>query len=108
MVEDKKRIDAKRLWEMARAGRSADEIMNALDVSDMGALKQALQDLMREKGETVAVPGLVGEPALRARYTDRGIRIDSEMLKGTSFRPGDAFDVRVSGDNITLVRKKSS
>ena len=107
MVEDKKLIDTKRLWEMARAGKSADEMMDALDISDMGALNQALQGLMREKGETVAVPGLVGEAALRARYTDRGIRIDPEMLKGTGFNPGDAFEVRVSGDNITLVRNKS-
>ena len=78
--------------------------MEELDVSDMGALKQALQSLMQEKGETVVVAGLIGDPGLRAHCTDKGIRIDPEMLEESSFRPGDAFDVEVSGDKITLVK----
>ena len=97
-------IDMKRLWEMAKSGKPASEIMEELDVRDMGALKQALQSIMQEKGETVAVAGLAGDPGLRALYTDKGIRIDPEMLEESVFRPGDAFDVKVSGDKITLVK----
>jgi hypothetical protein len=97
-----------RLWELVKQGKRADEIINTLDISDMEALKQALQQLMQEKGETVAVAGLMGEPALRAQYTDRGIRIDPQMLDGSVFRPGDAFDVKVSQDQITLVKSKPS
>lgn len=107
MVENTQ-IDMKRLWELAKAGKSADEIMNELNSRDMAALKQALQRLMQEKGETVAVAGLAGDPGLRARYTDRGIRIDPEMLEGAVFRPGDAFDVKVEGDRITLVKNQKA
>ena len=97
-------IDMKKLWELAKSGTPADEIMNELNIRDMGALKQAMQSLMQEKGETVAVAGLVGDPGLRARYTDKGIRIDPEMLEESVLRPGDAFDVKVEGDKITLVK----
>lgn len=103
-MAEKTQIDMKRLWELANAGKSVDEIMDVLDIRDMGAVKQALQALMREKGETVAVPGLIGKPGLRARYTENGIRIDPQMLEGAAFRPGDAFDLQVSGGRITLTK----
>jgi hypothetical protein len=105
-MAEKTQMETKRLWEMAKAGKSAQEIMSSLNIRDMAALKQALEGAMREKGETVAVPGLIGEAGLRARYTDRGIRIPSEMLEGSSYRKGDEFDLQVEGDRIVL--KKSS
>jgi hypothetical protein len=82
--------------------------MNALNISDMAAFKQALQGVMQEKGATVAVAGLMGKPALRTQYTERGIRIELQMLDEYAYRPGDAFDVEVGENKITLVKSQSS
>jgi hypothetical protein len=105
-MADNTRIDMKRLWEMAQSGKSAQEIMKELDITDMDDLKRALDGLMQEKGETVAVAGLTGEPGLRSTYTADGIRIPPAMLEGTGFKSGDMFDVKVEGNAITL--KKAS
>jgi hypothetical protein len=107
-MTEPKQIDLKRLWELAKAGKSAREIMADLDIRDMAALKQALQEVMRERGETVAVPGLIGDAGLRARYTDRGIRIEPEMLEGSAFRSGDEFDLQVEDDRIVLKKAAGS
>lgn len=76
--------------------------MEALNIADMATLKQALEAAMQREGERVVVPGLTGEPALDARYTDEGIRISPEMLEGTAFRRGDAFKLKVEGDRIVM------
>lgn len=96
--------EKKKLWEMAQNGKSAQEMMNALSL-DMGSVKEALSEIFREKGETIAVPGLIGEPALRTRYSDDGIRIDPAMLEGSAFRAGDEFDLKIEKDRITLNKK---
>jgi hypothetical protein len=72
-------VNMKRLWELAKEGKSAQEIMQELDITDMAALKNALQGLMQEKGETINVPGLIGEPSMEEEYTDRGHRIPPDM-----------------------------
>lgn len=95
-------IEMERLWKMAKAGLSADEIMEALDIREMGTLKQALAKAMRQKGETVEVPGLVEVIRFKPRYTEGGIRIEPSMLEGSEFRSGDLFDLRVEGDRIVL------
>ena len=97
-------IEKKRLWELTRQGKSAEEMIKTLDITAMGALKQALQEVFREKGETVPVPGLIGQASVRVQYTEEGIRIDPAMLDGTVYRPGDTFDLTISGDKITLVK----
>ncbi len=70
----------KRMWELAQSGKSAGEIMRELDISEISVLKNGLQELMAEKGKTITVPGLIGEPATEGRYTDSGERIPPEML----------------------------
>jgi len=99
-------VEKKRLWELVQEGKSADEIMNTLNIKNMAALKQALQELFRETGETVNVPGLIGQASVRAKYTDKGIRINPEMLGGADFHIGDEFDLRIEENRITLDRKK--
>lgn len=98
-------IEKKRLWELTQQGKSAEEMMKTLDIQSMGDLKQALEELFREKGETVVVPGLVGHASLRTKYTDQGIRIDPGMLEGSTFRSGDEFDLKIEGNRITLDKK---
>ena len=72
-------INMRKLWDLAKQGKSAREIMEELDISDMAALKNALQGLMQEKGETINVPGLIGEPSINAEYTESGDRIPPDM-----------------------------
>ncbi|MGB5984287.1 MAG: AbrB/MazE/SpoVT family DNA-binding domain-containing protein [Desulfobacterales bacterium] len=105
-MADNTQIETTRLWEMAKAGKSAEEMMESLGIRDRASLKQALQNAMREKGESVVVPGLIGRAGLRTRYTDQGIRIPPAMLEGSAFRSGDEFDLDVEDDHIVL--KKSA
>lgn len=81
-MEQQKQIDEKRLWELAQQGKDADEIMAELDITDRAYLKNALENIMKEKGETVNVPGLVGKGALHNEYTDSGKRVPPGMPKG--------------------------
>ena len=81
-MEQHLNINEKRLWELAQQGKDANEIMKELDIADMATLKNALQNLMKEKGETVNVPGLIGEGALKSEYTDKGKRVPPGMPKG--------------------------
>ena len=87
-MEPRLEINAKRLWELAKEGKSAHELMDELDLRDFDALKTALHTLMTDKGETLAIEGL-DRPSVSARYTDRGHRIDPQMLEGTHFEKGD-------------------
>lgn len=78
-MEQKKRVYMERIWELAKQGKSAGEIMKVLDISDMATLKNDLQSMMQEKGETINVPGLIGEPGMEEEYTDTGARIPPGM-----------------------------
>jgi hypothetical protein len=82
-------INMKRLWELAHEGKSAQEIMQELDISDMATLKNALQGLMQEKGKTINVPGLIGQAAIDPRYNEKGDRIPPAMLEEEDITPGD-------------------
>jgi hypothetical protein len=53
-------INIKRLWEPAQQDSSAQEIVRELDTTEMATLKNVRHGLMREQGETVTVPPLVG------------------------------------------------
>ncbi len=57
MVQQKP-IDMKRLWELAQQGKDAHEIMQELDISEMAELKNAIQNLVDEKGEDIRISGL--------------------------------------------------
>ncbi|MGB3222462.1 MAG: hypothetical protein WBB23_06645 [Desulforhopalus sp.] len=80
MVQQKP-IDLKRLWELAQQGKNAQEIMKELDISEMAALKNAVQNLVDEKGEHVNIPGLIGKGSVEGSYTDTGARIPPGMQK---------------------------
>lgn len=99
------KVNMERLYRLAQSGRSAKEIMQELDLADMADLKNAVINLMHEKGEDIQIPGLMDEAALNPSYTEDGIRINPEMLSGCSFKKGERFDLKVEGDKITLTRK---
>lgn len=57
MVQQKP-IDLKRLWELAQQGKDAQEIMKELDISEIEALRNAIKNLVDEKGEHINISGL--------------------------------------------------
>lgn len=101
-MAEKTKVNVKRLWELAQKGLSARELMEKLDISDMQALKRSLDELMREKGETVNVPGLRDDAGLRTTYSDQGVRVPPAMLEGTGFNEGDLLNLKVEKNRITL------
>lgn len=80
-MEQQLNINLKRLWELAKQGKSAEEIMTELGISDMAVLQSNLQNLMRQKGETINIPGLIDTGADDPRYTAGGERVPPEMSK---------------------------
>ena len=85
MVQQKP-IDLKRLWELAKQGKDAQKIMNKRDISEMAALKNAIQNLVDKKGEHINIPGLVGKGSVDESYTDTGSRIPSGMQKDLRYQ----------------------
>lgn len=57
-------IDMERLWELAQKGYSADRLVQELDMKDRAELKNALEELLRQKGENDVVRGLIGQASL--------------------------------------------
>ena len=57
-------VDMERLWELTQRGYSADRLVNELDMKDRAELKNALEELLREKGENDVLRGLIGEASL--------------------------------------------
>ncbi len=102
--KDKIQANMKRIWELAREGKSVQEIRNVLDLKDEKMVKNALVQLMAEKGENLTIDGL-DRASINPTYTGGGIRIDPAMLEGTGFREGDEFDVTVTDDGITLKKR---
>lgn len=106
-MADTGQVDVKMLWEMAKKGMPPSEMMKQLNISDKEKLQNALWEVMREKGESFYIEGLIDDPSLYAQYTDTGIRISPAMLEETVFREGDRFDYKVEGDKITLTKAKA-
>jgi hypothetical protein len=106
-MADTGQVDVKRLWEMAKSGMSADEIMKQFNIADKEQLKNIMMEVMREKGESVYIKGLINHPSISAEYTQDGIRISPAMLEDSIFRKGDYFDFKVEGEKITLQKTKN-
>lgn len=98
-------VDRKRLWEIAQKGHSAKKIRQEFDIRNMTGLQQILQEVMRETGESVVVPGLVGRVSVKAQYTDAGILISPQMLRDTGFKPGDEFNLKVTDSGLALEKR---
>jgi hypothetical protein len=102
--KDTIQANLKRIWTLAKEGKSVDEIRETLDLKDVRMLKNALIRLMAEEGEKLNVVGL-DRPSINPSYTADGIRIEPAMLEDTGFRPGDEFEVKVTEDGITLKKR---
>jgi len=99
------KVNMERLYRLAMTGKTAEEIMKELDIKNRADLKNAVINLIHEKGEDIQIPGLIDEGSIEPRYTEEGIRINPEMLPGAEFKTGDEFSLTVEGDSITLKKK---
>lgn len=104
-MKQRLKIDMQHLYKLAKSGKSAEEMMRELDIEDMADLKNALINLMHEKGEYIQIPGLHDKASVNPRYTEEGIRINPEMVSWAEFKTGDEFSLTVEGDRITLKKK---
>ena len=99
-------VDMKRLWELVHEGKSIKEIMQEMNIKDIDAVNNALEEVMQEKGMLKGDSGLVGRASIHPRYTNEGIRISPDMLEGNEFMPGDQFRLTVEKNRIILEKKK--
>jgi len=79
--------------------------MRELDLKDIAAVSNTLEELMQEKGLNTGGTGLAGDASINARYNEDGIRISPAMLSGKGFKPGDQFRFRIEGNSIILEKK---
>lgn len=98
-------VNLEHLYKLAKSGKSAREIMAELDMRDMAGLKNAITELIRQRGEHITVPGLSDSSSATLRYTDDGIRISPDMIPGCEFKAGETLRLTVHGDKITLERQ---
>jgi hypothetical protein len=104
-MEQRLQTDLEHLYRLTKSGKSAQEIMQELNIAEIADLQNAMMNLVQEKGEETRVPGLIGSASINPRYNDEGIRISPEMLSGSGFEAGDQFRLKVSGDKIILEKK---
>ncbi len=102
--KDKLQANLNRVWTLAKEGKSVEEIRETLELKEVGVVKNALVQLMAEKGENLSIDGL-DRASIHPTYTATGIRLDPAMLEGSGFKPGDAFDMKVTKDGIKLKRR---
>jgi hypothetical protein len=95
-------IDLQRLWELTHEGKSAQEIMQELDLHDINAVNSALEEMMHAKGLMQRVTSPSGETPAMPRYMHDGIRLTPAMLSDKGFKPGDRFRLTVEKNRIIL------
>ena len=66
-------INRKKLWELATQGKTAPEIMRELDITDLTTMENVLEGLMREKGQPIIIPGLIGKSCVDGCFMGPGV-----------------------------------
>ena len=97
-------FDAEKLWQFAKDGKTATELMEECGIATKQTLKNALMELMMEKGEVIKVNGLMGREIPNPKMTATGIRLSPALLSDSDFSEGDEFKVKISSDSITLTK----
>lgn len=100
----KAEIDNAELWKAVKDGKTATELMEEFGIATKQTLKNALMELMMEKGEVVKVNGLMGREIPNPKMTATGIRLSPALLSDSDFSEGDEFKVKISSDSITLTK----
>jgi len=63
-MAERGQVDMERLWELSQKGYTADQLMNELNMKDRAELRNALEELLRQKGENDVLRGLIGQASL--------------------------------------------
>ena len=94
-------INKNKLYELVKEGKSAQQIMDELNIKLKQALKSALFDLSVEKNEVLVIPGMTGRAAGNRKINKIGLQIPASQLKGY-FEVGTEFEISIEKDKIVL------
>ena len=101
------KYDANVLRDLIRNGKTASEIMLAMDIGHKQILKHHVLKLIATDKEFYEVPGLYDKNRRKAFVNSRGeirLRMLNIDFKGMSLEPDTEFDVVVEDDKIILIR----
>jgi hypothetical protein len=101
------KFDEKGLRDMINAGKTADEIQQALGVVSRQSLRQHILKLITRDRKVYEVPGLYVRNLKRPIINVKGdIRLTKQMLDfpGSSYAPNDQFEIEIDNEKIILVR----
>jgi hypothetical protein len=97
------KYDGEKLYALIKAGKSAKEIMAALDVLSMPTLKSHLFKLMQEKKEYLEIQGASTRTRSTSPVYRKGkIVLTANMLVGIEFEEGQKFTVKRTEDGLKL------
>jgi hypothetical protein len=100
-------VEIRRLWHMVQAEKPVKEMIDDLNIPNRQALKEALLQIMRQKGEYVPVPGLIEPSDIDQRYSKLGIHIDPAVMESTAVKEDpSAYEVSIDQDIITFTPRK--
>jgi hypothetical protein len=101
------RYDPDELRKMIADGKTAREITTELHISPY-ALMELLLMLQELDKKVYVILGLFDHPEKEARqFRKGGIVFHKEVLEKIDFEPGDAFEMRASGNRIILEKIKN-
>lgn len=101
------KYDANVLRDLIRNGKTASEIMLAMEIGHKQILKHHVLKLIATDKEFYEVPGLYDKNRRKAFVNSRGeirLRMPNIDFKGMPLKPDTEFDVLVEGNKITLIR----
>ena len=98
-------IDKAKLYNLVKEGKSAPEIMKALNINLKQSLKSALFDLSVEKNEVLKVSGMETRTVGNRKITKTGLSIPLAQLQD-HFGIGDEFEMDIGKDKIVLAKVK--
>ncbi len=100
------KYDANVLRDLIRNGKTASEIMLAMDIGHKQILKHHILKLIATDKEFYEVPGLYDKNRRKAFVNARGeirLRMTNIDFKGMPLKPETEFDVIVEGNRIILI-----
>lgn len=101
------KFDEKALREMINAGKTADEIQQALGVVSKQSLRQHVLKLITRDRKVYEVPGLYVRNLKRPMVNFKGeVRLTKNMLDfpGSTYEPNDQFEIEIDNEKIVLTR----
>ena len=101
------KFDEKTLREMILAGKTADEIQEALGVISKQSLRQHVLKLINRDRKFYEIPGLYVRNLKRPMINFKGeLRITKNMLDfpGSTYARNDQFEIEADNERIVLTR----